>query len=332
MKTFFYPFLILFAGVFVLSCSDDDTTDEQKTDDGPEKVVPQQLDYSYFYDASKTLTYRIAYKYNKKGQITSTETSRRAGNEWEGLYVEDYTYDSNDSLTQKHSYNADADGKPSADITQFKTEYTRNSKGQLLSEAMYMKEANQSEWVNEDHKCDYTYDAAGRMVSYIYYDCMLPYRTFEQSRKFEYKYDGNGNRVSGERNFWDGFNWYVNAKFEYTYDAENRLTREESDYSGSKDRMEYTYNAIGKPATVVYSRYNGSSWEPSEKQQYLYNNQGNETAIVIYVQKNNTMAQYSKNEFRYDDNNNLIYSAYYTFKNGQWTLDSYRENYFADKK
>lgn len=332
MKTSFFSFLILFAGLFILSCSDDETPDEHKTDAGPVKTAIQLWDSSYYYNAAKTLTYRVVRKYNKKGLLSSIITSRRSGDEWEGRFVEDYTYDSNDSLTTKHTYNADADGKPSAGLGQHKIEYTRDSKGLLLSEAMYLKYSNSNDWENEDHKCDYTYDASGRLVSYIYYDCILPYRTFRESRKCEYTYDGNGNRVSGKRYYWDGFDWYVNGNYEYSYDAENRLTSYITDYFAGKDRVEYTYNAFGKCATAIFSRYAGSSWVASEKYEYLYNTKGEVTFRICYVQKNNTMAQYSKGEFRYDDNGNMIYCADYTYSNGKWKLDGYREDYFSDKK
>lgn len=333
MKTSFYSFLILFAGLFIFSCSDNETPEEPKTDDGPKDEIAELIwDSSYFYNADKTLAYRVTRKYNKKGLVSYITTSRRSGDKWEGRFVEDYTYDSNDSLTINHLYNADADGNPSAAFEQRKIEYTRDSKGLLLSEAMYLKYPNSNEWVNEDHKCDYTYDASGRMISYIYYDCILPYRTFRESRKFEYTYDGYGNKISGKRYYWDGFEWYVNANYEYSYDAENRLTNHITDYFAGKDRVEYTYNAFGKRATVVFSKYNGSSWVASEKYEYLYNSRGDESSEICYVFKNNTMEKYSKNEYSYDDNGNLIYSAQYIYNNGKWEPNAYRENFFSAKK
>lgn len=332
MKTLFYPLFFLFAGLVLTSCKGDDVVIDGEDGNETTPAVAQRLDSVYYYKGTDVLSSRTILKYNGKGLLASEHVNAYDGKKWYGHFIVDYTYDNNDSLTCRHSYNASADGTPVPDLEEFKFEFTRDANGRLVSEAMYIKQPNyHNEWMPNDHKCDYTYDASGNMISYVYYDCIIPDYEFSQSRKYEYKYGSRGNRISGKRYYWNSFEWCVNAQYEYSYDANNRLIASVDDYFGSKDRVQYSYDNQGNCITIEYSRSDGSSWVSSQKDMYTYNGKGLVTSKISYVYKNNAWDQYDKSVYTYNENGSQTSYTYYTF-NGAWKCGATYKYFYSDVK
>lgn len=326
----FLTLSVLMAGLAFVSCNDDEITGGDHNGVDPVVPVAQRLDSSYVYSANEVLNYREINSYNERGLLVSTHINNYLSGQWSGNYIVEYTYDANDSLTVRLSYNADAEGNPDPELEMYKIEYTRDAKGKLLSEAQYFKDFHYHlDWTPLNYKYDYTYDAAGNMVSHIYYDCTGPFREFKLSRKEEFTYNNIGLRLSGKRYYWNGSDWYVNGEYKYTYDKQNRLTLYEADYFGSKDRTQYTYDDQRHSTTINYARGNRYLLETIETYVRTYNDRGLLILDVCYIVKNGESQPYSKYEYKYNENGNLVSVTYFKYEVG-WKPGSSRQNFWSD--
>jgi hypothetical protein len=121
--------------------------------------------------------------------------------------------------------------------------------------------------------------------------------------------------------------WENSDKYEYTYDANGNPTVEiDSDWNSetsqwkNSDKSEYTYDANGNPTVGINSDWNSetSQWENYSKYESTYDANGNPT-VVIYSRWNSETSQwknYDKSEYTYDLSyslNDLILPNIYSF-------------------
>ena len=144
---------------------------------------------------------------------------------------------------------------------------------------------------------------------------------WNETEKFEYLYDANGNCLSIIYSV--GMSQW---KYLKTYDSDNNCLTEEYWYCYSsmdwlpQNRSEYTYDALGNLILCIFEEGNDGMWIDYTKNEYEYDFDNRMISDVRY-EWNGYMQDWelqSRTTYSYDVNNNLIctmvYDDYYTNK------------------
>ena len=206
----------------------------------------------YLSDGTLASCYEYAYKYDNNGNYIEKKCYQIT----EGS--DQYTYDSNGHCV-KHVNSAFYNG------TQTSTEYTYSESGNCTKEVLYDSDGSVT------YTLKYTYDEKGNCVEetgsptgskkFTYNENgNLIKTTYDDNRYIEYSYNENGNLIK-EVNY-TSTGTPVNT-IEYTYDAEDRVTKKANtdSYSGyGVELYEYEYDSIGNCIKETYTNpFDGSS-------------------------------------------------------------------------
>lgn len=144
-----------------------------------------------------------------------------------------------------------------------------------------------------------TYNNSNKRISLT--DIVSNSGTLENDKDTRYEYNTNGD-VSIEHslvwnqatNVWDS----MSRKY-YTYNSQNKLT-EEKIYSVMaaqwSDKTTYHYNSVGYMDTVLVESYNGTSWEPQNREILSYYTNNN-LKVTLSQRFDNTMMDW-KNDYK----------------------------------
>ena len=238
-----------------------------------------------FYNSYSNYDLDEIIRYSPTGKIISNVTLKREENEfnWNDYYVEDYQYDSNDSLIfkiQKYiDYTLTAWG------TKYSVEQSFDASGNKL--IMVMRDSS----LNTGHISfadTFAYDVQSRLISEI------NYQNYYNSKKKNYSYNGNGQQASQIFQNWNGSTWIDTFRYDFYY------------------------NASGDTLINYKLTYNSSSWDSTLRTYFHYNS--NSLVDTIYTQKDSSGIWInSKMEvFEYGTLNRLIYHSYLDWENANW--------------
>ncbi len=245
-------------------------TSESYTYDAYENVLTYRDDETfrtYTYDAQYRLEKLVErnhygdsyiYTYNTDGTVSRKETMGR------GIW-ESYTYDADgklrsveDSTGYVKTYTYDANGYLLTDYATSESKRIYDAQGRLIRE-----ETPYGMWTN------YTYDEAGNLLVYE-----IP------NEKEVYTYDEKGNVLTYEFTFYEQLGCIEKSDLfvQYTYDAQNRVIREERNSDYYTRTTEYVYDAYGRLVRETVKRTDALD-EPQkyfEKiTEYIYDAHGN---------------------------------------------------------
>ena len=234
------------------------------------------LENTYVYQNGRK--YQIFTGYDSRGNLTMKYVFQYIKSEYveEDKIVYEYTYDNNNNLTNV-KYSDRDEGLQTKDLVTYTynnmdnvaketrgnitTDYTYNMAGLVTGMTnkngssvistysnTYNYDGNVAKAVENGNTTTYTYDYMNRLVSEdnIY-------------KKYEYEYDGAGNRIRMECNDKN----YEDSGTEYTYDKNNRLIEEvEFVYSADEKHItDYKYDKNGNMLTKVKSIADTTSYE-----------------------------------------------------------------------
>ncbi len=262
----------------------------------------QNLTESIFYLSNDSSLYKwrgFFYEYNSKGDISScTYSSWNSSSEtWIALSKYEYTYDANFNLTKYETQNYDTE--------------TSTWIGDNLEEHYY-----------DDNNNDTLY-----VVSY--YDETTEDWTYTE--KHSYEYDSQNLMIETINATWEFDEWSYNTKVDYTYNSEGLQSKIEtysilgSSYESLKYTEEYSYNS--NQDITEYTKYQGSSLTPYEKEEYTYDSDWNVTKYIEYEGNSSGFTPEYKTEYEFDKDGNKTLYAYY-----KWDEDGDSSRWFGYDK
>jgi hypothetical protein len=113
---------------------------------------------------------------------------------------------------------------------------------------------------------------------------------WEPSYRTNYVYNSSNVVVTATEQDFDGLTWSDNYRYEWDFDAQNNLTKEEEWYFngvalelGYGQTYEYLYTANNVPFQVIYKYWNGMAYEFSEKNVYNFGSFSTGTAEIAHA-------------------------------------------------
>ena len=260
MKKYIAFVLGLVLGLGFVSCSGDDDDEKQNTN-GNGKIIAERTVTRYNWVSgrrSKQGEIYLVSKYNKKGQIVSTEYQTE-GRKYEYIFddegkrIECNVVDRKSSYKYKFEYNS---------MGRESVEYKYNQKGELIETIRLEYDSNGNEYV----RCRYDskdelvetvkseYDDKGREIVYETYD-----ENGDLDLRLEYEYDDKDQLIKETDYYYDGTpaDYYV---FEYD-DRGNRTRMENTTEDGFLSYLsEFEYDEKDRVVKAHYTFYGYDEW------------------------------------------------------------------------
>lgn len=217
----------------------------------------------------------------------------------------------------------------------YRERYTYNVQGNaILIEELDLNDENISQ---PSFKSEYSYNASGNIVSYIYSQWEEYSNDWFIFFKMEYTYS-NGLLSTGNMYTWDSDlnDWQLDIKEEFTYDAQNRLSTIITlvDNDGTLEQMykeEVSYNAEGY--AYLWIDYNWSaftsSWVPDSKEEDFFD--ANADLVLnlesIFDEMSSVWLDVYKSEYTYNANHQIITETYFELdeETMQWEKEGKEE-------
>jgi type IX secretion system substrate protein len=186
---------------------------------------------------------------------------------------------------------------------------------QKLDSTVYLSWSRYNGWLNY-LKEEYTFDANGDLIQYLYSDWDVKNNQWNAETKSEYAYNANRNltqRIYYRWNLTTG-KWSEYYKYGYSYDAKGNLIQN-IEYDWNKgtslweadSKSESTYDANGNKLQTLsyYWDFNSNQWIIWGKAKFTYNTNSNLTQTIIYYWRKLLWVLIEKVEYQYDLNGNL---------------------------
>lgn len=258
-------------------------------------VVAGYFRYEFSYDAANRIETEIEseydfsalvwnnsaktqYTYNAEGYVWKTDEYGWDGTDWVNNYKYEYEYN---TLGQVVTF-FDSYWEESAAVW-YTTKYTYvyDASGNISVETSYSWDSGTSGWL-ENSSSTYTYNAQNQLITqvYSYYDYSTT--SWIVSDRNVYSYDSHGSVTLTVYEYWDSTteSWVLSyqSQTEYTYDGNgNILTSISSDWDEMTSSWMYyskeetSYDSYGNMVSQAYYEWNGSGWDPTDKQDISYN-------------------------------------------------------------
>lgn len=212
-------------------------------------------------------------------KLTSNLSEYYDGSSWVNSNKTEYTYDGNNNLTEENEFYwvpSDNQWKKS-----FETIYSYNSNNNAIS-IVYKDYDTNTNTISQQRRTNYSYNSDRKIIQFIdqnfensawvdYYKTDLAYSNNRISSGLSYywngtewlfseeegsqiiiNYNANGTINNSENNNWDGVsNWVAYYKSVYTYNANNRVTKD------------------------VGQTWDGTNWVANYSSEYTYDTNGN---------------------------------------------------------
>ena len=244
------------------------------------------------YDGKgKDIEYKII-NYNSDGNITYFFHETRTYDA-DGKEIENISYDKNENIEKRTTYEYDANGKNIEEIN-----YNKDDKIVRREEIEYDADGREIEWkcYDEYGKCSiqriYTHDEHGNLIQYDEY-------FHGYTRKDEYKRDENGNTIKSVHYDSDGD---ITKIYEYEYDEmgrEIKCVRYDDDETVAY-WCEYEYDEWGRE--IKFKSYNSTGHLEYRISESKYDENGRK---IYYSHATNDIIT-EKQEKEYDDDGNII--------------------------
>lgn len=144
-----------------------------------------------------------------------------------------------------------------------KTEYEYNSGGSLSFETSFLWDGVSNQWMNNS-KSEYTYNGNGALTLEILYEYSTTNMQWANFEKYEYSFDGNRDMVESRNYFWNGTEWTIIEKDEYTYNT--AFTYNQLILPWYYSQVSY----ISQNMLIGSIEFSGSSFNPVSKSLYNY--------------------------------------------------------------
>jgi hypothetical protein len=157
-----------------------------------------------------------------------------------------------------------------------------------------------------DDRYSYTYSSDGYLMS-LFFERRSNDSDWEYQRKVEH-YPGTGEQVDSSYYYdWLEGSWVLIAKVYNTFDNNGNLINVmEYDRDNANDPWEYSYkteytlNADGTPAEIIYYYYSDSQWVPVQRDLHTYDSNGAKLTSYYDVYENGSFNFWSR--FLYTNN------------------------------
>lgn len=274
--------------------------------------------------------YAYEYEYDAKGNRTCESYFYESKDTpWQVTEKNVYDYDDNGNVTLHEHYSFFNDKLNPYE----KHEYTYNSDNQKIAEVFSQGYDNQ--W-HPSSKREFAYDAQGNLVETIVILCRDGKWTNDM--KSVYTFDEHNNQISGVFYLWQNDEWVFfdyEDKHEYTYDAEGRPTSvvryKWYDEWQEIDKEVYSYDDRGDLIELTGYTYFYESWNESYKGVYAYDDQHRQISYIDYQYSDDAWKGRYKYEHEYDEKGNLTrYEEYRWDKDYRDWLSMIREVYTYD--
>ncbi len=313
---------------------------------------------SIFYENNE-LDSKYEYLYDSNGNKVEVIRSKYINNNWALSSKYEYTYDENGSelgnkeyiylnnqwikrfeykyiegkIKRVYSLNLNEDN-----TFNFKTEYTYDSKGNVLSSISSNFKNNN--WILSS-KEEYEYDEAGNELGNKRYN----YISNQWVKVFEYKY------INGERKIICFSSINDNLVLDYIYDCildeDGNEIAHITTYIVDNELSEKIESKIDKDINKKYGTYydyENGTWIENSKYEELYDSNENLLEHIQYKLvnsefKKDTSTKYryennnliEKEEYKYDETGKVLSITYSKYVNKGWTLDSKIEYTYDEK-
>ena len=170
------------------------------------------------------------------------------------------------------------------------------------------------DWYMSSRSTDYTYDANGNLLHYLFQDGndVLGWTNAE---RYTYTYDGNDHELSNIVEKWNGANWITQSENHKVYDANGRLLSS----TGSNSRTLYTYDTQGLLETKIYQGSPSGNWVNVTRYEYTYlPNDTLYASETAYDWQANAWKESSRTSDTYDTNGHLIQSLVELWNGTSW--------------
>jgi hypothetical protein len=170
--------------------------------------------------------------------------------------------------------------------TEDKIEATYNANGSLNKVSNYSFETGS--WVLAATQ-EYHYNASGKIIQV---DMISVDEEDESAMKYTFSYNASGKPEAQRMYFIDEGEEMLFYQTLFSYDGSGRRIESE-DWGISfitfqiekESRTVYEYNATGDVSVEIYSEWNGSEWEETDKDEYIYSNTNfSEVAFPSYIE------------------------------------------------
>lgn len=148
---------------------------------------------------------------------------------------------------------------------------------------------------------------------------------YELSEKFEYSYT-NGMMTLASNLVWSGSEWNEIAKQSYTYDVQDRLTEYISlNYNGATQSWENVYRMMntyfGNDSLITIAQSgNVNDWENLFKTINHFNQDGNLDLVTLYSWDSSNWVADAMGEYDYDENGNLKLLVESVYEDDEWSV------------
>ncbi|WP_405567488.1 T9SS type A sorting domain-containing protein [Polaribacter sp. Asnod6-C07] len=233
------------------------------------------------------------------GQILTSVTEEYfSGSSWYISSKTDYSYNTNGDLIQE-KYFADYNSDDVLELEETTT-YSYNTFGRLIEENY-----------NNEYKGEYTYNADNLLTTYI--SSEKENNVWVNNYKAEIFY--NGTNIDYYIGYgWDGVNWYLeedgSERIKYIYQGNNLVTTTEEDYINSSwvesGKEVFTYDASNRLIKEEYYNKDNDIYTLEEFYDYTYDSNNNiATQEGGYRDQSSTMNNFKPLTYQYDLNVNM---------------------------